>query len=155
MIHPTLTIPIWGTLVIRYRNFISVCRHPLEKWGRIMGEDRESVPKRKRVRQLRKRGIDDRSLSFAQNDLEGRSLLPGRRRLPQVEDRLDAVLSIISLTLGFAMTLGLFFYFSGKGAGGILALLAFLGIMLCGIIDIIRRKKSGGKNSREEVQRKD
>ena len=67
---------------------------------------------RKRVKQIRKRGIEDRSFEYVKADRLRREPIGLKMRaIPRAESRLDAILAAVAIALGFLCVGSLFLFF--------------------------------------------
>ena len=98
---------------------------------------------RKRVKQIRKRGIEDRSFEYVKADRLRREPSGLKMRaIPRAESRLDAILAAVAIALGFLCVGSLFLFFSGVWPpAGFIVLASFAGILLVGAIDFLSRHR--------------
>ncbi len=98
---------------------------------------------RKRVKQIRKRGLEDRSFEYVKADRLHREPIGLKMRaIPRAESRLDAILASVSVALGFLCLVFVFLFFSGVWPhAGYCILASFAGICIVAAIDSWPRKR--------------
>ncbi len=103
----------------------------------------ENENNRKRVKQIRKRGIEDRSFEYVKADRLHREPIGLKMRaIPRAENRRDAVLAGIAVAFGLLCLLFVFLFFSGAWPpAGYGILLSFAGILIIAALDSWQRRR--------------